>query len=110
MSSIIDARGSKHYTLSWVALDKHVLLVQLTSEGAYHGAYIGAVKGEDYDAEALGVVANGDQPSSVLTEVYFKDQLGQRRIQVDTHGPYFEEKYPNRGLELFKLLPLLSLL
>ncbi len=66
------ARGSKSYTLSWVALDKHVLIVQVKSAGNNHGAFIGAVKGEDYGAEALDVAANGSEAWAQLAEIYFK--------------------------------------
>ena len=105
MVGMTEGRGSKSYTLSWVALDRRVLLVQLKSEGAFHGAYIGAVKGEDYDAEALGVVASGEWVSTELAEIYFEDQLGQPLTRIDVRSPYFDEKWPNRGFELFKRLP-----
>src|ERR1039458_2003717 len=82
--------GNKSYTLSWVALDKHILLVKVESgEGVSHGAYIGAVKGDDYAAEALGVVGSGWQASDLLADLYFKG-FGAGPIEpIHTYGPYF---------------------
>lgn len=67
--------GSRSYNFMWVALDKHVLMVKVTSEGVNHGHYIGAVKGEDYDDEAIGVPVNGSLLGDVAGEVYFHPDI-----------------------------------
>ena len=71
-------------------LDKHVLLVEVKSGRINHGAFIGAVKGEDYDAEAADVVRNGTEVWDQLAEIYFKGfgsepviPLGPRRSGDD---------------------------
>jgi len=88
---VTEARGSKSYTLSWVALDKHVLIVEVKSEGTNHGAFIGAVKGENYDAEALGVVTNGSAVWTLLAEIYFKG-FGSGPVKpLRADEPFFDE-------------------
>ncbi len=67
-----EVRGLKSYSLEWVALDKHVLLVKVSSEGQDNGVYIGAVERKDYDVEALGVVVNGSAVWWQLAGVYFE--------------------------------------
>jgi hypothetical protein len=69
---VSEPRGETSYTLSWVALDKHVLLVAVSSEGAYNGAFVGAVKGEDYRLEAFEVAASGSAVLDTWAEPYFK--------------------------------------
>ncbi len=68
---VTEERGSKSYTLSWVALDKRVLIVEVRSTGTNHGAFIGAVEGADYGTEALDVVGNGSVVNE-LGHIYFK--------------------------------------
>ncbi len=86
------ARGSRSYTLRWVALDKHVLLVELLSGRVNHGAFIGAVKGEDYGAEALNVVANGSFVPSQFGQVYFEDYGSGPVKPLREAEPYFDDE------------------
>jgi hypothetical protein len=69
---MVRTRGSRSYSLHWIALDRHVLIVSVTSNGIGYGVYVGAVHGEDYDREALTVVVNGSLVTSSLAEVYFE--------------------------------------
>src|SRR2546428_9680332 len=71
-ASTVSEKGAKSYTFSWVALDKRVLIVAVSSAGVNHGAFIGAVKGEDYSAEALDVVASGSGVWPQFADIYFK--------------------------------------
>jgi hypothetical protein len=88
--------------------------VQVRGEdGASNGAYIGAVKGNHYELDAIGVVGNGSYVSSSLAEVFFKNLGGETRMAVyepagmplEATGPLFDDKWPDRGFELDKLLP-----
>jgi hypothetical protein len=105
LSQPTEIKGETAYSFSWVALDKHVLLVRVKSDGVDHGAYIGAVKGDNYDEEAIGVVEAGSEASSLFAYSYF-DGLGAAPVKrIGAHGPYFNEKWPDRDLELFGHLP-----
>lgn len=97
-----ETSGNKSYALFWVALDKHVLLVQVKSpEGVNHGAYIDAVKGADCDAESLGVAGSGREVSDLLAEVYFKG-FGAGPIEpIDTHDPFFQHSDPLSDYHLY---------
>ena len=97
-----DPSGNKSYTLYWVALEKHVLIVQVKGEkGVNHGAYIGAVKGDDYDSESLGAVGSGTEVSALLAEIYFKDFGSAPFERIDTHGPFFQYSGPRPDYALY---------
>jgi len=89
---VTGTRGTRPYALSWVALDKHVLIVEVKSGDINHGAFIGAVKGEDYGAEALDVAANGSAAWSRLADIYFKG-FGSGPVKpLRVYEPFFEDK------------------
>lgn len=68
-------RGSRRVfplAFHWVALDRHVLLVDVRTESDYRGTFIGPAKGEDYGEEALEVAVNGSPVWDLFSEVYFE--------------------------------------
>ncbi len=92
VDEVTGTRGSRSYTLRWVALDKRVLLVAVSSGNVNHGAYIGAVRGENYDEEALEVAANGSAVSDLFAEVYFKDIASGPLKPLREAEPYFDDE------------------
>jgi hypothetical protein len=85
-----ESKGIKSYTFSWVSLDKHVLIVKVTSGEVNHGAFIGAVKGENYDAEVLDVATNGSSAWPQLAGIYFKG-FGSGPVKpFREYNPFFE--------------------
>src|ERR1700688_4629553 len=88
-----EKRGNKSYTLDWVTLDKHVLLVRLRSGGINYGCYIGAVRGEDNDAEALGVVGGGTEVRHSFPEVFFNPEENVPGDRIRTQNPYFNDNW-----------------
>jgi hypothetical protein len=63
-------------------IDKRVLLVAVGSPDRRWCAFIGAVKGEDYGREAIGVVESGSVIPYELAELCFED-LGKGTIRGD---------------------------
>ena len=87
-----ELRGTMSFTLRWVALDKHVLLVAVDCGSVNCDTYVGAVEGKNYDEEALGVVVNGSVVLDSLSEVYFKPTPGRIRTLFGK-----EQFYPSDG-------------
>src|SRR2546422_5445242 len=94
-------QGSMSFTLRWVALDKHVLLVAVNCGSVNCDTYVGAVEGENYDEEALGVVVNGSVVSDSLSEIYFKPTPGRIRTLFgkETFSPS-DERFLQPGRKL----------
>ncbi|MDE1854079.1 MAG: hypothetical protein KGI38_10115, partial [Thaumarchaeota archaeon] len=96
MAAESEAWGRKSYTLEWVAPDKHVLIVNVDSDGINYGFYIGAVEGKDYGEEAFDVVKNGSGAYDPVVAAYFNHRFGKRskRYWPQTFQYYLE--HPTR--------------
>jgi hypothetical protein len=96
---MIESKGTKSYNLTWVALDKHILIVEVSSAEINYGVFVGAVRGDNYDVEALEVAITGSSVWPQLADIYFKDSGSGRPIkQIHEYQPFFEPSAMNYRL------------
>jgi hypothetical protein len=72
--------------MSWFALNKHVLLVELNAGEKDHVYFIGAVEGDDYAGEALGVTVDETEADAYLWEFFFDPGVGGPYKAVQSQG------------------------
>lgn len=86
--------GTGEYLLTWILLDRRVLLVRVSSDGTNNGAFVGAVEGEDPRKEALNVVLHGSAVGARFAEVYFEGLGSRPLVQLREAEPAFPNLRP----------------